>query len=175
MALFRNKPRFDFGNWSTGTFGFLSLKTTCPSCVWKWRFFIGRPTTAVKTNNTLSGKPLDWKYSQLPRNAKYFPLWSAQMIHSKPCRAMNKEGEAAGDREPFSELVETPIHPLLINIVPPFVNEINPMFHFHLNWEALRRLLIERSLWAAKHSVSASTIKYSASWLPNNGICWRAR
>ena len=53
---------------------------------------------------------------------------------------MNKESETAGDRELFSELFETPIHPLLINIVPPFVNEINPMFHFQLNGEALWRL-----------------------------------
>ena len=65
-------------------------------------------------------------------------MWSAQLIHSKPCRAMNKERETAGDWEPFSELVETPIHPLLINIVPSFVNEINPMFYFQLNGEAWR-------------------------------------
>ena len=65
-------------------------------------------------------------------------MWSAQLIHSKPCRAMNKERETAGDWEPFSELVETPIHPLLINIVPSFVNEINPMFYLQLNGEAWR-------------------------------------
>ena len=53
---------------------------------------------------------------------------------------MNKESETAGDRELFSELVETPIHPLLINVVPPFVNEIDSMFHFQLNGEALWRL-----------------------------------
>ena len=52
-------------------------------------------------------------------------MWSAQLIHSKPCRAMNKGRETAGDRELFSELVEIPIHPLLINIIPPFVSEIN--------------------------------------------------
>ena len=45
---------------------------------------------------------------------------------------MNMESKTADDREPFSELVETPIHPLLI--------EINPMFHFQLNGEALWRL-----------------------------------
>ena len=53
---------------------------------------------------------------------------------------MNKECETAGDRELLPELVETPIHPLLINIVPPFVNEGNPLFHFQLNGEALWRL-----------------------------------
>ena len=34
--------------------------------------------------------------------------------------------------------------------------------------------MIDRSLRTAKHSVSASSIKYSASWLPTNGIWWRA-
>ena len=29
MALLRHKSRFDFENWYTGTFSFLSLKTTC--------------------------------------------------------------------------------------------------------------------------------------------------
>ena len=53
---------------------------------------------------------------------------------------MNKESETAGDRELVSELVEIPIHPLFINVVPPFVNEIDPMFHFQLNGEALWRL-----------------------------------
>ena len=41
-------------------------------------------------------------------------MWSAQQIHSKRCRAMIKENETAGDRELFSELVETQIHLLLI-------------------------------------------------------------
>ena len=53
---------------------------------------------------------------------------------------MNKESETAGDREFFSELVETPIHPLLIKIFPSFVNEINPMLYFQLSGEALWRL-----------------------------------
>ena len=91
-------------------------------------------------------------------------MLSAQLIHSKPCRAMNKESETAGDRELFSELFETPIHPLLINIVPPFVNEINPMFHFQLNGEALWRLrevcgqpskvfqLLQLSFWGARRA-----------------------
>ena len=84
---------------------------------------------------------------------------------------MNKESETAGDQEPFSELVETPNHPLLINIVPPFVNEINLMFHFQLNGETLWRL---REVCGQPSSVSASTIKYSASWLLINGICFGA-
>ena len=52
---------------------------------------------------------------------------------------MNKESEIVSDLELFSELFETPIHPLLINIVPPFVNECNRMFQFQLNGEALWR------------------------------------
>ena len=67
-------------------------------------------------------------------------MWTAQLIHSKPCRAINKESETVGDRELFSKLVKSPIHPLPVNIVPPFVNEINAMFHFQLNNEALWRL-----------------------------------
>ena len=46
---------------------------------------------------------------------------------------MKNDGETASYREIFSELGKTPIHPLLINIVPPFVNEINPIFHLQLN------------------------------------------
>jgi len=52
---------------------------------------------------------------------------------------MNMESEIVSDRELFSELFETPIHPLLINIVPPFVNENNGIFQFQLNGEALWR------------------------------------
>ena len=58
---------------------------------------------------------------------------SVQLIHSKSCRAMKNDGETASYREIFSEFGKTPIHPLLINIVPPFVNEINPIFHLQLN------------------------------------------
>ena len=52
---------------------------------------------------------------------------------------MSKASENISDRELFSELFENPIHPLLINIVPPFVNENSPMFHFQLNGEAVWR------------------------------------
>ena len=52
---------------------------------------------------------------------------------------MSKASENVSDRELFSELSENPIHPLLINIVPPFVNENSPMFHFQLNGEAVWR------------------------------------
>jgi len=90
---------------------------------------------AVKTNNTNSREPLGCKIFTI--TAKIESILTAQLIHSKPCRAMNKESETASDRELFSELVEAPIHPLLINIVSPFVNETNPVFHFQLNGEAL--------------------------------------
>ena len=52
---------------------------------------------------------------------------------------MNQESEDVSDWELFSELFENPIHPLLTNIVPPFVNEDSPMFHFDLNNEAVWR------------------------------------
>ena len=71
--------------------------------------------------------------------ANFKSMQSAQLIHSKTCRSINKESEIVSDRELFSELFETPIHPLLINIVPPFVNESNRMFRFQLNGEALWR------------------------------------
>ena len=46
--------------------------------------------------------------------------------------------------------------------------------HVSLPTKQRSSLEIERSLWTAKNSVSAPTMKYSASWLPINGICWRA-
>ena len=52
---------------------------------------------------------------------------------------MSKASENVSDRELFSELFENPIHPLLINIVPPFVNENSPMSHFQLNGKAVWR------------------------------------
>ena len=51
---------------------------------------------------------------------------------------MNKEEmENVSDRELFSELFETPIHPLLIHMVPPFANEDSPMFYVQINGDAI--------------------------------------
>ena len=51
---------------------------------------------------------------------------------------MNKqESENLTDRELFSELFETSINPLLIHMVPPFNDEISPMFHLQINGEAV--------------------------------------
>ena len=69
---------------------------------------------AVKTNNTHSGKPLDCKRLRITANSKHVVDAADSFIHSKPCRAMNKKNETAGDRELFSELVETQIHLLFI-------------------------------------------------------------
>ena len=52
---------------------------------------------------------------------------------------MNQESENVSDRELFSKLFENPIHPLLINVLPPFVNEDSPMLLFELNGEAVWR------------------------------------
>ena len=43
---------------------------------------------------------------------------------------MNKHSENKCDRELFSELLEPQIHPLLIHIVPPFIEENNPVFYY---------------------------------------------
>ena len=48
-----------------------------------------------------------------------------------------EEGKNASDRELFSELFENPIHPLLIHMVPPFVDENDQMFHLQVSGEAL--------------------------------------
>ena len=53
---------------------------------------------------------------------------------------MNQESENVSDRELFSGLFENPIHPLLVNIVPPFVNENSPVFHIEVNGETVWRL-----------------------------------
>ena len=50
---------------------------------------------------------------------------------------MNKENEKAVDRELFSELIESPIHPLLINMVAPYVDSCDTKFRFQINTEAL--------------------------------------
>ena len=50
---------------------------------------------------------------------------------------MNKENRSALDRELFSELIESPIHPLLIDMVRPYVDSCDPKFHLQINGEAL--------------------------------------
>ncbi|XP_078367450.1 uncharacterized protein LOC144651395 [Oculina patagonica] len=45
--------------------------------------------------------------------------------------------EIVSDRELFPELLDNPINPLLINMVPPFVAENNPMFYLQINGEAV--------------------------------------
>lgn len=52
---------------------------------------------------------------------------------------MNKENEKVPDRELSLELLEPPIHPLLIHMIPPFVEENNAMFHLQLNGEVVWR------------------------------------
>ena len=53
---------------------------------------------------------------------------------------MNEQSEDKCDPELFSELVEPPIHPLLIHKVPPFIEENNPLFTLQMNDEAAWRL-----------------------------------
>ena len=40
------------------------------------------------------------------------------------------------DRELFSELIEPPIHPNLIQVVPPFLEESNPVYRIQMIGEA---------------------------------------
>ena len=40
------------------------------------------------------------------------------------------------DRELFSELIEPPIHPNLIQVVPPFLEERNPVYIVQMSGEA---------------------------------------
>ena len=62
------------------------------------------------------------------------------LVYSTPVNAMNEQSEDKCDRELFSELLEPPIHPLLIHIVPPFIEENNPVFALQMNGEAAWRL-----------------------------------
>ena len=63
-----------------------------------------------------------------------------QLVYSTPVSAMNEQSEDKCDQELFSELLEPPIHPLLIYIVPPFIEENNPGFILQMNGEAAWRL-----------------------------------
>ena len=60
--------------------------------------------------------------------------------------------ERAKRRKCDRGLLESSIHPLLIHIVPPFVEENNPVFILQMNGEAAY-MEIERSLLAASKSV----------------------
>jgi len=50
---------------------------------------------------------------------------------------MNEENRSALDRELCSELIESPIHPLLINMVRPYVELNDPKFQLQINGEAV--------------------------------------
>ena len=47
-----------------------------------------------------------------------------QIVHA----IMNDRRKNDRDRELFSELIEPPINPVLIHIVPPFLEESNPVY-----------------------------------------------
>ena len=48
-----------------------------------------------------------------------------------------KIAENVNDRELFSEPLEPPINPLLIHMVPPFMNVKGPMFCLQINGEVV--------------------------------------
>ena len=47
-----------------------------------------------------------------------------EIVHA----TMNERRKNDRDRELFSELIEPPNNPLLIHIVPPFLEESNPVY-----------------------------------------------
>ena len=49
---------------------------------------------------------------------------------------MNDQRQNDRDRELFSELIEPPIHPHLIQVVPPFLEESNPVYMIQMSGEA---------------------------------------
>jgi len=49
----------------------------------------------------------------------------------------NEKIENVNDRKLFLELFGNPINPLLIRMVPPFVDKKDPMFHLQINGEAI--------------------------------------
>ena len=57
----------------------------------------------------------------------------ADHSNSRSDRAMNTNMENVSDRELFSELFDNPINPLLFHMVPPFVDEHDPMYYIQLN------------------------------------------
>ena len=48
-----------------------------------------------------------------------------------------KIAENVNDRKLFSELIKRPINPLLIHMVPPFMDKKDPMFSLQINGEAV--------------------------------------
>ena len=59
--------------------------------------------------------------------------------NGQPDRVMSnaKIAENVNDRELFSELIDNPISPLLIHMIPPFMDEKDPMFSLQINGEAV--------------------------------------
>ena len=60
-------------------------------------------------------------------------------VNCQPDRVMSnaKIAENVNDRKLFSELIERPINPLLIHMVPPFMDKKDPMFSLQINGEAV--------------------------------------
>ena len=61
----------------------------------------------------------------------------SQLSHSPIAHNEHGGKRNTSDRKLFSELLENPTHPLLIHIVPPFVDENHRMFHLQVSGEAL--------------------------------------
>ena len=104
-------------------------------------------------------------------------LWKLikQLFHNLSTREvqMNKENISALDRELFTEFIESPIHPLLINMVRPYVDSCDYKFRLQINGEAFSHW---REVRGYPSTALMSFKQASPSWIQAGGIrsrsCW---
>ena len=80
-----------------------------------------------------SRKPLICKIDDLPRVLKM--ILAHQLLYATKPRDDDWSKKKWSWREFFSELVEPPIHPHLIQVVPPFLEESNPVYMIQMSCE----------------------------------------
>ena len=83
---------------------------------------------------TYSRKPLICKKDSLPRVLKI--ILAHQLLHANKPEMMNDQSKNDRDRELFSELIEPQIDPVLLHLVPPFLEESNPLCFIQISGEA---------------------------------------
>ena len=80
---------------------------------------------------------------------------------------MNDQRQNDRDRELFSELMEPPIHPHLIQVVPPFLEESNPVYMIQMSGEAAWKC--REFYWMPRRvfdSLQASILPHTSSMNP---------
>ena len=80
-----------------------------------------------------SRKPLICKIDDLPRVLKM--ILAHQLLYATKPRDDEWSKTKWSWRELFSELIEPPIHPHLIQVVPPFLEESNPVYMIQMSCE----------------------------------------